>query len=715
MEAGAAYSYTVTAHNDQGTSPASAEASTATDETASVTLTWTASSVPPVEQCDTAYPLTGYTISRSDGTDEVELGMIGADATSFIDSSAAFSRNYTYRVAARNAIGTSPAAETAATILPPTGLTAAITDPFDGNVSLSWTAPAAGPEIAGYLVLRYDDDDPYAGNAIPTTLAESATETTLVDSTVNAGSTYSYVVIARSADNVSMPADSAAIEPPAPPTSLAATAANGTIGLFWTAPDAGTIGMYRLERQPQGGEWAHLVDTTETDHNDDTAQDNATYAYRVQHRNSYGGSAWSESEPMTLVVAPGAPTGVSATASGSDNVLSWTAPDSPFINGYHVRHHAGDDDGSILAGNVAADTVTYTHQDAAADVTHHYAVRAHNSAGNSPWSEAASTGRVTPPLAPTAVSATLNNDDIVLTWTRPGSVHGDGYTVRHRAGADQTFTESDRLAGTATSYTIEDITGDTVYQLMVKAHNTGGDGPWSEPVEIERVLFPTVPTTVSVATDDTNITVSWSAPDTGRVSGYHVSYGAADSEERQSANRNAEQISFVHTDSVEGTAYAYQVRAHNSAGNGPWSEPVQATRLLVPAAPSNLKAAASAGSIDVTWQAPEGSIVASYEIEYGLSSGTERTTASVSGEHNYFTHTGSQGDVQYQYRVRSVNAAGQSPWTDAVTATRVLSPGKPTNVATAISGNDIEVTWSAPESVFINGYHVELRQQELQD
>ena len=739
VEAGAAYSYTVTANNDQGASPASSEASasvadapstpqslaaavaapTATDETASVTLTWTASSVPPVEQCDTAYPLDGYNISRSDGTDEVELGTTGADATSFIDSSATFSRNYTYRVAARNAIGTSPVAETAATILsrpilPPTGLTAAITDPFNGNVSLSWTAPAAGPEIAGYLVLRYDGADPYAGNAIPTTLAELATETTLVDSNVNAGSSYSYVVIARSADNVSLPADSAAIEPPAPPTSLAATAANGTIGVSWTAPDTGTIGTYRLERQPQSGEWAHLADMTETDHNDDTAQDNATYAYRVQHRNNHGGSTWSQSEPVTLVVAPGAPTGVSATASGNDNVLTWTAPDSPFIDGYRVRHQT-DGDWATLANDVASDSVTYTHQNAAADVTHHYAVQAHNSAGDSPWSDTASTGRITPPLAPSSVTATLEDDDISLTWTRPNSVHVDGYTVRHQAGAEQPFVESEQLDATATSYTIEDIAGDTLYRLMVRANNNGGDGPWSEPVEIERVLFPTVPTTVSVATDDQNITVSWSAPDTGRVAGYHVSYGAAESEERHTVSRTADETSFVHTDSTEGTAYEYQVRAHNPAGNGPWSEAMQATRLLVPAAPSNPKAAASAGSIDVSWQAPEGSIVASYEIEYGLSSGTERTTTSVSGKHDYFTHTGSQGDVQYQYRVRSVNAAGQSAWTDAVTATRVLSPGKPTDVATAISGNDIVVTWSAPESVFIDGYHVELRQQELQD
>ena len=162
VEPSTAYSYTVTANSDQGDSPASSEASasvadapsspgnlnaavaelTAADETASVTLTWTASSAPPAEQCDVAYPLDGYTISRSDGTDEIELGTADADVTSFTDPRAGFSNSYTYRVTARNAIGTSPAAEATATIpsrpiLPPTGLTATITDPFDGTISLS--------------------------------------------------------------------------------------------------------------------------------------------------------------------------------------------------------------------------------------------------------------------------------------------------------------------------------------------------------------------------------------------------------------------------------------------------------------------------------------------------------------------------------------------------------------------------------------------------
>ena len=91
---GAAYSYTVTAGNASGSSPASAPATVsvppapsapgnlagsvaepqAADETAAVTLTWSASTVPEAASCETAYPLTGYTIVRSGGDREPSSG-----------------------------------------------------------------------------------------------------------------------------------------------------------------------------------------------------------------------------------------------------------------------------------------------------------------------------------------------------------------------------------------------------------------------------------------------------------------------------------------------------------------------------------------------------------------------------------------------------------------------------------------------------------------
>ena len=148
------------------------------------------------------------------------------------------------------------------------------------------------------------------------------------------------------------------------------------------------------------GEWQNLAATT-SHHplRHDRPGRHPPTLYRVQHRNAHGGSAWTRSDPVTLVLVPGSPTGLTAAASGNNNVLTWTAPDSPFIDGYRVRHRSGDAEWSILASDLA-DSTTHTHQDALADVTHHYAVQAHNSAGDGPWSDTVSTGRITPPLAP---------------------------------------------------------------------------------------------------------------------------------------------------------------------------------------------------------------------------------------------------------------------------------------------------------------------------
>ena len=330
----------------------------AADETAAVTLTWSASTVPEAASCETAYPLTGYTITRTSGEDRAELGSPGSGDTSFTDSTAAFGTEYTYGIHSHSAIGNSPTAEVMVTVPtlpvePPTGLTASITDPFDGNISLSWNAPEEGADIIGYLVLRYLGTDPIQGTDIPVILDELATGTMLVDSTAEAGVTYSYIVMARSADNVSLPSNTASIEAPAPASGLTAAAGDGGIDLAWTAPAAGTAATYRVERQEQNGQWQYLADTTGNTHSDTTAEANVPYRYRVQHRNAHGGSAWTRSDPVTLVLVPGSPTGLTAAASGNNNVLTWTAPDSPFIDGYRIRHRSGGGEWSILASDLA--------------------------------------------------------------------------------------------------------------------------------------------------------------------------------------------------------------------------------------------------------------------------------------------------------------------------------------------------------------------------
>ena len=219
--------------------------------------------------------------------------------------------------------------------------------------------------------------------------------TTHADDTAHAGVAYSYTVQAHSADNVSAASDAAAIEAPAPPSDVTAAKSDQGVSLTWSAPTAGTVDQYRVERQAAGQGWTSIVDTSETSHSDATAQTGVSYRYRVQHRNQHGGSTWTESNRITLLAAPGAPTGVTATADGNDNVVTWTAPADSTVDGYRVRHHAGDGAWTTIPDAVTA--TTHRHDDAAADVTHHYGVQAYNSAGDGPWSEDATTMRITPP------------------------------------------------------------------------------------------------------------------------------------------------------------------------------------------------------------------------------------------------------------------------------------------------------------------------------
>ena len=77
----------------------------------------------------------------------------------------------------------------------------------------------------------------------------------------------------------------------------------------------------------------------------------------------------------------------------------------------------------------------------------------------------------------------------MLTWERPDSVHVSGYTVR-RAQGDGDYTLSELLPEGQTSYRVVNVAGDVTHRLGVRAHNDGGDSPWSADVEIVRVLLP---------------------------------------------------------------------------------------------------------------------------------------------------------------------------------------------------------------------------------
>src|SRR5690606_27429760 len=118
--------------------------------------------------------------------------------------------------------------------------------------------------------------------------------------------------------------------PPGAPSSLTATPNEQGIALAWNAAD-GTVDVYVIERKQNVGGTFAVVDSVSggTLSYQETGLEPATlYGYRVKACNAGGCSGWSnEATAVTVLVAPGTPTNVTATAvSESEIRLRWDAP-----------------------------------------------------------------------------------------------------------------------------------------------------------------------------------------------------------------------------------------------------------------------------------------------------------------------------------------------------------------------------------------------------
>ena len=187
----------------------------------------------------------------------------------------------------------------------------------------------------------------------------------------------------------------------------------------------------------------------------------------------------------TVVTAPGAPTGLAATASGTAINLTWTSPSSTgdaTISGYKIEVSS---DGGTIWTDLVADTsspgTTYQHTVLAAGATRHYRVSAINTAGTGGSSNIANaTTGATVPGAPTGLTATAGGTTINLSWTAPASTGGSvitGYKIE--VSSDDGMTWTDLVADTnspATTYEHTGLAAGDTRHYRISAINTVGTG-----------------------------------------------------------------------------------------------------------------------------------------------------------------------------------------------------------------------------------------------
>ena len=268
-----------------------------------------------------------------------------------------------------------------------------------GN-SVTETTVTATPTHSGATVAFKDGDDNALTDTVTLAVGANVIKAVVTAEDTTTIKTY-MVTVTREATATTVPGA---------PTGLTATASGtNTINLTWTAPsnDGGSaISGYWIEVSSDGGSsWISLVvDTGDTNTTyEDHFPAGTTRHYRVSAINSVGTGAASNVATLTV---PGAPTGLMATASGTNTInLTWTAPSNDggsAISGYRIDI-SSDGGSSWITLVVDTDDTSTTYEDRQpAGTTRHYRVSAINSVGTGAASnvDAATTAADNTCLAP---------------------------------------------------------------------------------------------------------------------------------------------------------------------------------------------------------------------------------------------------------------------------------------------------------------------------
>ncbi|NLX46554.1 MAG: hypothetical protein GXY70_00045 [Euryarchaeota archaeon] len=473
---------------------------------------------------------------------------------------------------------------------------------------------------------------------------------------------------------------------PSAPFGLAAVASDDDVTLSWSAPQMNNgcaITGYVLQRTDLADSRVDLIEVGNALGYVDAGLSDGNYSYKVAALNSMGASVYSLKADVTVdtlvITVPGAPTNVVANPGDGTVEISWDAPlndgGSP-ITGYMV--YRGDVGGNLTALITLGVQLNYTDLGLENGHTYHYAVTALNSIGESSRSAEATATPATVPSAPRNLTATLDGNDVILTWEAP---EGDGgspilnYTIY--SGTISGDLEYLYRVGDLLTYTDTMSLPSTTFYYQVTATNALGEGPRSN----EASSDPDLPTSPSLSgeADGDAVVLTWTTPassGSSAVTNYKVYRGNTSGALTMIAELG-NVLTYQDDDVVPGATYFYKVTAVNDQGEGPFSNEVSVMTGSAPSAPRNLQATTGNATVTLTWEAPEtdgGWDITGYKVYRGTSEGSETLLITL-GDVTTYTDSAVVNDQTYYYRVSAVNDVGEGPLTSSEDATPTADGG----------------------------------------
>ncbi|KAM6218324.1 myomesin-1 isoform 2-T2 [Rhynchocyon petersi] len=369
------------------------------------------------------------------------------------------------------------------------------------------------------------------------------------------------------------------------------------------------------------------------------------------------------------------------------------------------------------------------------------------------------------PAAPLdVVCLDANKDYIIISWKQPAVDGGSpilGYFIDKCEVGTDTWSQCNDTPVKFARFPVTGLIEGRSYIFRVRAVNNNGIGlpsrvsepvaaldpaekarlksrpsaPWTGQIivteeEPTEGIIPGPPTALSV-TEATRsyVVLSWKPPGQRGHEGimYYVEKCEADTQNWQRVNTELPVKSprFALFDLAEGKSYCFRVRCANSAGVGEPSEATEVTvvgdKLDIPKAPGNVIPSRNTDtSVVLTWEeSKDAKELVGYYIEASvIGSGTWEPCNNNPVQGSRFTCHGLVTGQSYIFRVRAVNAAGLSDYSQDSEAIEVKAaiavPSPPYDITCLESFRDSMVLgWKQPDKtggVEITGYYVNFRE-----
>ncbi|WP_165071831.1 fibronectin type III domain-containing protein [Paludisphaera rhizosphaerae] len=397
--------------------------------------------------------------------------------------------------------------------------------------------------------------------------------------------------------------------------------------------------------------------------------------------------------------APATPTGVAASAVSDSAVqVTWTA--SAGADGYTIERSVNGTNWLPLDTTVGTNATSYTDSNLSEGTRFYYRVAATNASGTSTFSDPESAW--TRLKAPTGLAAALISASRVgLAWVDVSGLE-TGYLVE-RSSDGTNWGDPITTPANATNVTLTGAFSSTTYFRIQAVGPDGRISEWSAPVTSAPVLA--APTNLSATrASATQVNLTWIDNSSDEQS-FEVERSSNNGSTWDVATVGPGQTTYSTTGLTSGVTYLFRVRARAASDSSAYSNIVSLSVYVpVGGAPANLAATPlDKDRIGLSWTDSSGEL--GYEIER-LVSGVWTPIASPPADATTWLDDNLNELWQYNYRIRSYDAAGYSSYSYAPgTWTLLAAPSD--FVVTFVSPTRVDATWTDRSSMENVGFLVE--------